>query len=560
VHGPGAGQATVFEYVRPLVDHALNGTSATVFAYGQTGAGKTHSMEGTPAHPGITVRAVQHLFGAAPQLEALRGVVPGSTAGFHFSLSVMEIYQERIRDLLVGVTEEDVGGAPPPPDPDAEAEAAVADARRVVRDTLRETTKIGVGAADAGWSKGLRGPAPDAGGLPGDNLPLRETAGGGVEVVGLTRLAVASVSQALEAIRRGAINRAVGAHALNEHSSRSHMVVRVWVDGPAPQDTTSPHSHRSSRSPSRQPPGARVRSVVHLVDLAGSERVLRTLAEGERLREATAINSSLSTLGSCVAALRKRAAHVPFRDSKLTHVLKDSMSGAAKVLMLACVSGDEEDLPETLATLNFASRCRATALGAAQRTVVPPPASAGGRGATPQAYSGHGRRGSGGSLGSAGDDMDGGSLYGDGAGAADGSGEGLGAGVGGGDAWAPAYDGDGGLASAQSYGRGPSPQPYAGNASSGSSRLVPRLPVGGAASGAAAGRATVKYPGRPASGRPGAASSGASPRQRSTSTGSSTLRGASQLSTTVGGRELGRALAHASPGSGGGASSHSLRR
>jgi len=138
----------------------------------------------------------------------------------------------------------------------------------------------------------------------------------------------------------------------------------------------------ASATPNAYTTPRRVASCLNFVDLAGSERVLRTGAQGERLKEATAINGSLSTLGSVVAGLRRAShlaaggaagsVHVPFRDSKLTFVLKDALCGAAKVLLLAAVSPDMADVGETVHTLNFAARCRATALGATGRNVIYP--------------------------------------------------------------------------------------------------------------------------------------------------------------------------------------------
>ena len=358
VHGPGANQEAVFEYIRPMVDAALDGYNMTVFAYGQTGSGKTHSMEGTARHPGITVRAVRHLFAATAARSAARALETGETAAggdYTVSVAIMEVYNERVRDLLAAVTAADVvagGGEEAPLD---------ASAVSMVYGSARAVAAIGVGTAQEKWARRLREFEAASGQPAGSNLVLREAAGG-VEVAGLVRLPVASVAEALEAIRVGAITRVVGAHDLNDTSSRSHLIIQLAVRGPAPS-YLAPH-------------GASVTSVINLVDLAGSERVLRTGAEGERLKEAQAINSSLSALGNVISALRKGAAHVPFRDSKLTFLLKDAMVGSARVLMLCCISAEESDVPESVCSLTFAQRCRATALGAAVRNVLPSPSSA----------------------------------------------------------------------------------------------------------------------------------------------------------------------------------------
>jgi hypothetical protein len=403
----------------------------------QTGGGKTHTMEGTVHDPGVTVRAVRYLFAAAAARSTLlagggasgagsggtvdddrsdagdgfatrtlpaSGFASGSGAGsssgtgaYTLSLSMVEIYQERVRDLLAGVTRDDVLAALGlPHGAGGSATTASSGGRAGRRSSVSGITGTLRGGSTVSTARWVTGGGSSTGGsgspaaVDAADLQCRETAAG-VEVVGLTRVAVRSPQEALEAIRLGAINRAVGAHALNATSSRSHMIVRLWIEGPAPHAfpagadddgaggggfglaSAAPHAYTTPR---------RVASCLNFVDLAGSERVLRTGAQGERLKEATAINGSLSTLGSVVAGLRRAShlaaggtaggVHVPFRDSKLTFVLKDALCGAAKVLLLAAVSPDMADVGETVHTLNFAARCRATALGATGRNVIYP--------------------------------------------------------------------------------------------------------------------------------------------------------------------------------------------
>ncbi len=347
-HGPSASQAAVFEYVRPMVDHALGGLNVCVFAYGQTGSGKTYTMEGEPGRPGVTLRTIHHMFAVARReaeaqaaANAAAGRAVHTQPGFAFAISMMEIYQvctfsrwcqhlqilvilmqDRVRDLLVGVTEMDIGGSA------ASARSGPADNKRSKADrslasAVKAMNKIGVGGVDAAWAKGLR-PADPSTTLPGDNLTVRETSAG-VEVLQLTRLAVAdeaqarqyslnqhnvphvSFVQALEAVRVGSANRAIGSHLLNERSSRSHMITRIWIEGPA---MTQP-SADGSMPATPVAGGARVAAAVNLVDLAGSERVLRTGAEGERLKEAQVRDQSLA---SC---LRARNTRVVLRCSTL---------------------------------------------------------------------------------------------------------------------------------------------------------------------------------------------------------------------------------------------------
>ncbi|KAF1645680.1 Kinesin-like protein KIFC3, partial [Aptenodytes patagonicus] len=147
----------------------------------------------------------------------------------------------------------------------------------------------------------------------------------------------------------GHVNRATECTNLNEHSSRSHALLIVTVRG----------FDRST--------GLRTTGKLNLVDLAGSERVGRSGAEGSRLREAQHINKSLSALGDVIYALRSRQGHVPFRNSKLTYLLQDSLSGDSKTLMMVQVSPAEKNTSETLCSLKFAERVRSVELGPISR-------------------------------------------------------------------------------------------------------------------------------------------------------------------------------------------------
>mmetsp|Transcript_88 Transcript_88/g.270 ORF Transcript_88/g.270 Transcript_88/m.270 type:complete len:878 (-) Transcript_88:200-2833(-) len=159
---------------------------------------------------------------------------------------------------------------------------------------------------------------------------------------------VHSVEEVLALWKRGSLNRASASNNVNEHSSRSHLVLQFQIEA---------LNHIT---------GVRTRSKLNLIDLAGSERVGRTHSEGERLKEAQAINKSLSSLGDVIAALGSKSAHIPYRNSKLTHLLQDSLSGDSKTLMIVQVGPGKIDLPETTCSLNFASRVRAVELGQAK--------------------------------------------------------------------------------------------------------------------------------------------------------------------------------------------------
>ena len=213
-----------------------------------------------------------------------------------------------------------------------------------VRDMLVSDVKADGGGGGAARKKAW-GANKTAGGLQ-----VRHSKEGGVEVEGLSQVGVGSPAEVEDLIKVGLRNRAVGAHNVNEHSSRSHLVLTVHTAG------------RNLET------GAGTRSKLHLIDLAGSERLSKTDASGERLKEAQAINKSLSALGNVVEALgSKKRTHVPYRDSKLTFLLRDSLKGNSKVLMFVNTSPVLWNAPETFCSLNFAARCRRVELGQASK-------------------------------------------------------------------------------------------------------------------------------------------------------------------------------------------------
>jgi kinesin family protein C2/C3 len=168
------------------------------------------------------------------------------------------------------------------------------------------------------------------------------------------------MEQVNELMRQGKNNRAVGKHDMNEHSSRSHSIVTVTVRGQNRVDNAGTFGK------------------LHLIDLAGSERISKTDASGDRLKEAQNINKSLLALGDVINALgNKKALHVPYRNSKLTFLLQDSLGGNSKVLMFVNISPAIYNLGETVCSLNFASKCRATELGQAKKQTGGPSSSDG---------------------------------------------------------------------------------------------------------------------------------------------------------------------------------------
>ncbi|KAL5804972.1 hypothetical protein ACOSQ3_031772 [Xanthoceras sorbifolium] len=187
--------------------------------------------------------------------------------------------------------------------------------------------------------------------LPHTNgvLDVRQAGEGMHHVPGLVEAPVTNMSEVWEVLQTGSSSRAVGSTNANEHSSRSHCIHCVMVRG---ENLLN---------------GECTKSKLWLVDLAGSERVAKTEVQGERLKETQNINRSLSALGDVISALATKSPHIPFRNSKLTHLLQDSLGGDSKTLMFVQISPNENDLSETLCSLNFASRVRGIELGPAKK-------------------------------------------------------------------------------------------------------------------------------------------------------------------------------------------------
>uniref|UniRef100_A0A915P5J0 Kinesin-like protein n=1 Tax=Meloidogyne floridensis TaxID=298350 RepID=A0A915P5J0_9BILA len=272
------------EAVRPIVDSVLQGFNGTVFAYGQTGTGKTYTMEG-PSGIGKNIASDQ------------RGVIPNSidqifqhiaqsppSLQYLVRASFLEIYQEEIRDLL------------------------------------------------------------DKSGGTGKRLELKERPDVGVYVRDLSSFVTQSVEEIEHVLKVGHSNRSVGRTNMNEHSSRSHAILVLTVESSEIGPDGQPHI-RVGR--------------LNLVDLAGSERQSKTGSEGQRFREATKINLSLSALGNVIAALTdQQSSHIPYRDSKLTRLLQDSLGGNSKTVMIANIGPASYNYEETLSTLRYSSRAK----------------------------------------------------------------------------------------------------------------------------------------------------------------------------------------------------------
>ncbi|KAL5075454.1 hypothetical protein RYX36_014438 [Vicia faba] len=179
-------------------------------------------------------------------------------------------------------------------------------------------------------------------------LEIRNSSHNGINVPDANLVPVSSTADVLNLMNLGQRNRAVSATAMNNQSSRSHSCLTVHVQG---RELTSGNS---------------LRGCIHLVDLAGSERVDKSEVIGDRLKEAQHINKSLSALGDVIASLAQKQPHVPYRNSKPTQLLQDSLGGQAKTLMFVHISPEPEALGETISTLKFAERVSTVELGAAR--------------------------------------------------------------------------------------------------------------------------------------------------------------------------------------------------
>jgi len=309
VFAPHATQDKVYVEVEPLVHGVVDGNNACVFAYGQTGSGKTYTMDGPANNPGVYHRATETLFQAINKRKY--EVASHERVEFSVKVSVIEIYQERVRDLL---------------DPNL-----------------------------ASYETGS--PAPGSWGRDDDvnvqpfSLEIKSHPKTGYVYVQDAQEIPASTKEELHAlIEKGKKYRVVGETTMNDRSSRSHLVILISVtseiydlDGDVPKTTT--------------------RSKLQLIDLAGSERV-NTSNYGNRLKETGSINKSLSALGDVMHALQSdESRHIPYRNSKLTSLLRDSLGGRAKTLMMIQVSPLRQHAQETFRTLEFAQRVGKICLG-----------------------------------------------------------------------------------------------------------------------------------------------------------------------------------------------------
>lgn len=260
-----------------IVENVMDGYNGTIFAYGQTGTGKTHTMVGRDSPEelrGVIPRTFSHIF---------KNVNTSQTnKKFLVRASYLEIYNEEIRDLL---------------------------------------------------SKN-----------PKAKLELKDHPDGGVFVKDLSNLVVKTVEELQKVMNMGQSNRSVASTLMNNESSRSHSIFTMTIE----TAETGPDGKEHIRV-----------GKMNMVDLAGSERQSKTGASGDTLKEATKINMSLSALGNVISALvDSKTSFIPYRDSKLTRLLQDSLGGNTKTVMCACIGPVDYNYDETLSTLRYAYRAK----------------------------------------------------------------------------------------------------------------------------------------------------------------------------------------------------------
>ncbi|GMI14055.1 hypothetical protein TrVE_jg2946 [Triparma verrucosa] len=303
VLGSECGQEDVFKAVVGTVEGVADGINGCIFTYGQTGAGKTYTMlgSGVGKHDGVTARSVKMLFEHLKKNSAA-SAEGGDEARFSVHCSFLQIYNERLHDLLAGGGEGNSSGL-----------------------NIRE-------------HKNRRSGKPE------------------VFVSGLSEYRVTSLDDVLTLIDAGSKSRALRSTDMNDVSSRSHAVLQLSVEAESVGEDFS----------------VLKRAKLNLVDLAGSEKMntKANITRGHK-NELTNINSSLSTLGNVMAALGdKSRTHVPYRDSKLTRLLQDSLGGNTKTTVICCVSPCSSAVDETTSTLKFADRARRVMLHVRTNEVV----------------------------------------------------------------------------------------------------------------------------------------------------------------------------------------------
>ncbi|XP_025886631.1 kinesin-like protein KIN-4A isoform X2 [Solanum lycopersicum] len=309
VYGSTASPSTAMyqECVAPLVDGLFQGYNATVLAYGQTGSGKTYTM-GTGFKDGFQTGLIPHVMNSLfNKIETSK-----NQAEFQLHVSFIEIHKEEVRDLLDSVS---------------------------------------VNKSET--ANGHNGKVTIPGKPP---IQIRESSNGVITLAGSTERSVRTLKEMADCLEQGSLSRATGSTNMNNQSSRSHAIFTISMEQ---MRKTGSNDGNSNECMTEEYLCAKL----HLVDLAGSERAKRTGSDGLRFKEGVHINRGLLALGNVISALgdekkRKEGVHVPYRDSKLTRLLQDSLGGNSRTVMIACISPADINAEETLNTLKYANRAR----------------------------------------------------------------------------------------------------------------------------------------------------------------------------------------------------------
>ncbi|XP_053573646.1 kinesin-like protein KIF7 [Bombina bombina] len=281
--------------VQSLLESFFQGFNVTVFAYGQTGSGKTYTI-GEASISSIS----EDDQGVVPRAmaEIFKLIDENDLIDYTIRVSYLEVYKEEFKDLL----------------------------------EIQTSSK---------------------------DILIREDEKGNIVLYGVKEIEVEGLDEVLSLLEMGSAAKHTGATQINAHSSRSHTIFTVTME--QRKNVCRVTRTTNEENDSVLGFGQVLSSKFHFVDLAGSERIVKTGNYGERLKESIQINTGLLALGNVISALgdpKRKSSHIPYRDSKITRILKDSLGGNAKTVMIACISPSASDFAETLNTLNYASRAQ----------------------------------------------------------------------------------------------------------------------------------------------------------------------------------------------------------
>lgn len=355
-----SSQEDIYEYVSPLVRATVRGYNACVFAYGCTGSGKSYSMTGNKSAPGIIPRAISEIFSVIEDTAK-----QDKDIFFYVRISYVELYNDKFRNLLEFASKEFIA---------KDGDKSYLDSENSVFDNATKVSQSG----EYKFSS-LSQPNNPMPHIQSNKIEVRESQSAGVFLSGpYLRIPVTTANDAFQLIAKGNKYRATAATQCNDESSRSHAILTIHVESRTSSlksiDFSSTLGSSQSMSINVTNNNAELRlGKIHLVDLAGSERVGLSGAEGATLVETQHINSSLSELGNVLQALSynsqilqktsnpmstKTLKPVSYRSSKLTHLLKDSLGGNSKTVMITTIRNTAEYYQQTLISLMYATRAK----------------------------------------------------------------------------------------------------------------------------------------------------------------------------------------------------------